>query len=55
MILEVQSIFSNKSIIVFADGAFPSIEMLSWCLEKNISAEFRIHNNRKTPKETLRG
>jgi hypothetical protein len=21
--------------------------MLSWCVEKNIFAEFRIHNNRK--------
>ncbi len=47
MILHVRKIFSDKKIIVVADGAFPSIEMLSWCLEKNISAEFRIHNNRK--------
>ena len=47
MILHVQKVFSDKKIIVVADGAFPSVEMLSWCLEQNITAEFRIHNNRK--------
>ena len=47
IILHVQEIFSDKKIIVVADGAFPSVEMLSWCIQKNISAEFRIHNNRK--------
>jgi len=46
-IIHVQKMFINKKIIVVADGAFPSIEMLSWCIKKNISAEFRIHNNRK--------
>jgi hypothetical protein len=46
-IIYVQKMFTDKRVIVVADGAFPSIEMLSWCIEKNISAEFRIHNNRK--------
>ena len=46
-ILHVRKSFHDKKIIVVADGAFPSIEMLSWCLQNNIAAEFRIHNNRK--------
>ena len=46
-ILHVRKSFHDKKIIVVADGAFPSVEMLSWCLKNNISAEFRIHNNRK--------
>ena len=46
-IIHVRKIFHDKKIIVVADGAFPSVEMLAWCLKNNISAEFRIHNNRK--------
>lgn len=37
----------DQIIIVAADGAFASIEILTWLKEKNIKAEMRMHSNRK--------
>ena len=40
-------LFPNKTIIVVADGAFATTEILKWCIINKISAEMRMHKNRK--------
>ena len=47
IILYTKKQFSNQKITVIADGAFSSVEMLSWCKTNDIFADFRMHNNRK--------
>ena len=40
-------LFPHKKIIVVADGAFATIELLKWCIAQGISIEVRMHTNRK--------
>lgn len=44
---DVIELFPDKRIIVVADGAFATIEMLRWCIENTIAIEMRMHSNRK--------
>ncbi len=43
----ILKIFPEKKFIVVVDGAFATIDFLKWCLDNNISAEMRMHSNRK--------
>lgn len=45
-IIRVQRLFPGKKIIVIADGAFASIELLTWLVNHNIAFEMRMHSNR---------
>lgn len=47
MVKQTQDKFSDKKIVVLADGLFSTIEILKWCIENNIPAEMRMHTNRK--------
>ena len=47
IILLALKLFPNKIIIVVADGAFATTEILTWCILNKISAEMRMHKNRK--------
>lgn len=47
IILQIIAEHPDQTIIVAADGAFASIEMLKWLLEQGIKAEMRMHSNRK--------
>ena len=47
MVLKTKKDFPGKNIILVADGAFGKIKMLEWCINNNISAEFRIAKNSK--------
>jgi hypothetical protein len=46
LICEVKRIFFNKKIIVAADGAFASQEILKWCIQENVNFEMRMASNR---------
>jgi hypothetical protein len=37
-----------KRIILFADGAFGKIEMLKWCVQNKVDAEFRMTKSKQT-------
>jgi hypothetical protein len=37
-----QELFPDKNIVLVADGGYSSIEIVRWCRENNIDAEFRI-------------
>jgi len=45
-IVRVQRLFSGKRIIILADGAFASIDLLMWLVNHNIDFEMRMHSNR---------
>jgi hypothetical protein len=47
MVFKTQKDFPDKNIILVADGAFGKIEMLRWCIQNNISAEFRMAKSSK--------
>lgn len=47
IILLTIKLFPTKTIIVVADGAFATTEILSWCILNKISVEMRMHKNRK--------
>jgi hypothetical protein len=47
MVKQAQNKFPDKIVVVVADGLFSTIEILKWCIENNISAEMRMHTNRK--------
>ena len=47
MITEAKNIFSDKEIVVALDGAFATVEILTWLLKSGIYAEMRMHKNRK--------
>lgn len=42
-----QELFPHKNIIVVADGAFATVEILTWLIENNIKFEIRLARNRK--------
>ncbi|MBM3886641.1 transposase [Candidatus Dependentiae bacterium] len=42
----VAKIFNNKAVVLVADGAYATKEMLLWCKENNIKVEMRMHSNR---------
>jgi hypothetical protein len=45
VIIKVKELFSDKRIIVLADGAFASKEFLGWCHENKIDIEVRMRSN----------
>lgn len=47
MILYALKLFPTIKLIVVADGAFASQDLLGWCIRTNIHAEMRMHSNRK--------
>ncbi len=47
MILSTRSTFRDKNIIVVMDGAFATIEILTWAIKNSIKVEVRMHSNRK--------
>ena len=47
IVLETKKNFPDKNVILVADGAFGKIEMLEWCIQNNISAEFQMAKNCK--------
>lgn len=46
MYLYAKAIFPNKKIIIAADGAFATEEILRWCIQNQILAEMRMAKNR---------
>ena len=46
MITKAQKMFPNKIIIVAADGAFATRNILKWALGSNVKMEVRMHSNR---------
>jgi len=40
------SLFPHSKIIFLADGLYATVKLLTWCKDKNISAEMRMHSNR---------
>lgn len=46
IILEVQKLFPDKNLIVTADGAFATKNLLKWAIDNAIKAEMRMHSNR---------
>lgn len=46
MYLYAKAIFPNKKIIIAADGAFATEEILTWCVQSQIPAEMRMAKNR---------
>ena len=47
IIVETIKNFSDKTIIVAADGAFATKDFFSWAIENKIKVEVRMHSNRK--------
>lgn len=47
MVLKTKKDFPDKNIILVADGAFGKIEMLKWCIQNKIDAEFRMTKSYK--------
>jgi hypothetical protein len=47
MIIKTKNDFPMKKIILVADGAFGKIEMLKWCIQNKVDAEFRMTKSYK--------
>jgi hypothetical protein len=43
---ECQRLFPDKKILIVADGAFASIDLLKWTSKNNIKFDVRMHSNR---------
>jgi hypothetical protein len=46
MVMQAKKIFPQKRIVIVADGAFASKEMLEWSIQHAIPTELRMHSNR---------
>ncbi|MBP6870105.1 hypothetical protein KBC04_04435 [Candidatus Babeliales bacterium] len=47
MVMKTKKDFQMKRIILVADGAFGKIEMLKWCVQNKVDAEFRMTKSYK--------
>lgn len=47
LILNAVSLFPEKELVFVADGAFATVNLLTWLKEQKIDAEMRMHSNRK--------
>jgi hypothetical protein len=47
LIRKVQEMFPDKEIVVVLDGAFATIDLITWFLQNNVNYEGRIHKNRR--------
>ena len=47
MVMKTKKDFPMKRVILVADGAFGKIEMLKWCVQNKVDAEFRMTKSYK--------